>query len=433
MVVINKKHISIGFDSSTLLRRNRSLSVLLDINGFLASSLRFEEVLSGALAKVIEHFGVQAGRIYLLDQSGRILILAASQGIDTKGLEQVSITEGFSGKAVRTRSFVAQHVSDLADRERAALLIRQGFKVIICVPLLISDQVVGVMNLAANKTVRLNQQKADLLVAVGNAIAIAVNHAKLYGELERGAEQAKQQKETIEFFAHTASHDLKSPSVAIHGLAAILQRKYGDCLDEKGRTYCAQILSASEQVVALVDEINAYLRAKEAPLNLEMVRMWQIVEGIRNEFAATLSKRNVTLFEPGNLPDITADKVSITRVFRNLVENALKYGGERLSEIKIGYTDTHDHHVFSVSDNGVGLTPDVSLKKLFRPFYRHKTAKGTEGTGLGLAIVKEIAERHCGKAWVKGGLEKDTVFCVSVSKIFEPTKALTPGRDKRCA
>jgi signal transduction histidine kinase len=426
MVLINKKHISIGFDSSSLMRRNRSLSVLLDINGFLASSLKFEEVLAGALAKVIDHFGVQAGRIYLLDQSERILILVASMGIDTHGLEQLSVTEGFSGKAARTRSLVAQHVSDLADRERAALLIRQGFKVIICVPLLISDKVVGVMNLAAGKTVRLNQQKADLLVAVGNAIAIAVNHAKLYGELERGAEQAKQQKETIEFFAHTASHDLKSPSVAIHGLAALLQRKYKDCLDEKGRTYCAQILSASEQVVALVDEINAYLRAKEAPLNLERVKMREIIDGIRDEFAATLSKRDVNLFEPDNLPEITADKLSITRVFRNLVENALKYGGGHLSEIKIGYTDTHELHIFSVSDNGVGLKPDVSPQKLFRPFYRHKAAKGTEGTGLGLAIVKEIAERHRGKAWVNGGLGKDTIFCVSISKILKPGNGLTP-------
>jgi signal transduction histidine kinase len=422
VVFIRKKYISIAFGSSRLSRRNRSLSVLLDINSFLASSLRFEDVLDRALAKVREHFGFQAGRIYLLDQRGKILTLAAYQGIDTKGLEQLSITEGFSGKAARTRSFIAQHVSDLADRDRAALLMSQGFKVIVCVPLLVSDKVVGVMNLAASRPVRLNEEKADLLIAVGNAIAIAAQHAKLYGELERSAEQAKQQKETIEFFAHTASHDLKSPTVAIHGFAALLQRKYGDCLDEKGRIYCAQILSASEQVVALVDEINAYLRAKEAPLSLEKFRIWEIIDGIRNEFATTLSKHKVTFFEPANLPEIIADKLSITRVFRNLVENALKYGGERLSEIKIGYTDTGEFHSFSVSDNGVGLKPDVSPKKLFRPFYRHKTAKGTEGTGLGLAIVKEIAERHSGKAWVNGGSGKDTMFCVSISKSLERVK-----------
>jgi len=360
--------------------------------------------------------------MYLLDQTGKTLTLAASQGIDTKGLEQLSIKEGFSGKAARTRSFIAQHVTDLPDRDRAALLMSQGFKVIVCVPLLVSNKVVGVMNLAARRSVRLNQEKADLLIAVGNAIAIAAHHAELYGELEQSAERARQQKETIEFFTHTASHDLKSPTVAIHGLATLLQRKYQDRLDEKGRLYCAQILGASAQVAALVDEINAYLSARDAPLRLGNVRIGEIIDSIRDEFAFIMSKRNVTLSQPENNPTIAADKLSITRVFRNLVENALKYGGEPLSEIKIDYTDAGEFHVFSVSDNGVGLKPDVSPKKLFRPFYRHKTANGTEGTGLGLAIVKEIAERHYGKAWVNGASGKDTMFCISISKCLERVK-----------
>jgi signal transduction histidine kinase len=208
-------------------------------------------------------------------------------------------------------------------------------------------------------------------------------------------------------------------------LAALLQRKYKDSLDEKGRAYCSQILSAAEQVVALVDEINAYLRSREAPLCLERLRIKEIIDCIAGEFCSTLSSRNISLAAPKDLPEVMADRLSVTRVFRNLVENALKYGGELLSEIRIEHTETSDHHVFSVSDNGVGLKPDVCPDKLFKPFYRYKTSKGTEGTGLGLAIVKEIAERHLGKAWVNGEPVKGVSFYVSISKGLEEAKDRT--------
>lgn len=76
--------------------------------------------------KVREHFGFKAGRIYLLDKGGEILTLAASEGIETKGLEHLGILEGFSGKSARTRSFIAQQVSDLEDQERASVLSRDA-------------------------------------------------------------------------------------------------------------------------------------------------------------------------------------------------------------------------------------------------------------------------------------------------------------------
>jgi signal transduction histidine kinase len=402
--------------------RNRSLSILMDINNGLASSSKLEEILAEALAKIREHFGFKAGRIYLLDKGGESLTLTASKGIETKGLEHLGIMEGFSGKAVRTRAFIAQYVSDLDDVGRARILLGLGVKVIVCVPLLVSDKVVGVMNLASDKTIRLNRAKIDLLIAVGNAIAIASSYAILHEDLERAAEDAKGRKDTIEFFAHTASHDLKSPTVALYGLAALLQRKYKDVLDEKGRTYCSQIMRAAEQVVSLVDEINAYLRSREAPLCPEKVRVKEIIDSVRNEFAALLTKCGIGLVVEDNLPEITADRLSVSRVFRNLVENAIKYGGSQLSEISIDHTETPDHHIFSVTDNGVGLQPDVCPDKLFKPFYRHKPSTGIEGTGLGLAIVKEIAERHHGRAWVDGGQAKGVCFCFSVSKNLEQVR-----------
>lgn len=107
------------------------------------------------------------------------------------------------------------------------------------------------------------------------------------------------------------------------------------------------------------------------------------------------------------------------RIFRNLVDNALKYGGEQLGEIRIGYTDSDERHLFSVSDDGVGVSLEDS-EKIFGLFQRDgRTATGIEGSGLGLAIVKEIVERHRGTVWAEPGIERGTTFYFSIAKSLQ--------------
>ena len=136
---------------------------------------------------------------------------------------------------------------------------------------------------------------------------------------------------------------------------------------------------------------------------------------VREEFSTHLNIRQISWREPKYLPEVNADRFSILRVLRNLVDNALKYGGDDLSEIKIGYKESDQYHILSVKDDGVGLRGE-DTKKIFRVFMRKITSKGTEGTGLGLAIVKEIAEKHKGKVWVKPGAKKGITFYISISK-----------------
>ena len=107
--------------------------------------------------------------------------------------------------------------------------------------------------------------------------------------------------------------------------------------------------------------------------------------------------------------------MSIIRVVRNLVDNAIKYGGDDLREIKIGYKESDETHIISVTDDGVGLKVEDS-EEIFELFKRKKTSKGIQGTGLGLAIVKEIVERHGGKVWIEPGTKKGTTFSISISK-----------------
>ena len=273
----------------------------------------------------------------------------------------------------------------------------------------------GVMNLATSGMIQLDQDKVDVLMAIGNQIAVAANNARLYGDLKNKSQILREKMEMIKFFSYSVSHDLKSPAIGVYGFAKRLKEKYKEILDKRGRAYCDQILKTAEQMVVLLEEINAYIAAKEAPINLENVNVKEITEEIRNEFSDRLTKRRIRWSEPDIFPEITADRLNLIRVFRNFVDNALKYGGDNLLEIEIGYKEDNTFHVFSFSDDGVGIK-GKDKEKLFKLFQRSETSKDKAGSGLGLAIIKEIAQRHQGEAWVETNTNKGTTFYISISK-----------------
>ena len=238
---------------------------------------------------------------------------------------------------------------------------------------------------------------------------------------ERTAELAaanaalKRSNEEVKLFAYSISHDLKNPVFALHGFVKRLLEQSKGALDEKGKEYCAHILSASEQIVALVQKIYAFISAKETAIVREKVPLAEVFALVREEFRPQLEVRRVKWQAPEKVPEIFADRLSLVRILRNLVENALKYGGDGLSGIHVNYRDNDKYHVISVSDDGAGLQ-DSDPEKLFALFVRSRNSRGVQGAGLGLAIVKELARQHKGEVWAGPGQGRGVAFYVSLSK-----------------
>jgi signal transduction histidine kinase len=225
----------------------------------------------------------------------------------------------------------------------------------------------------------------------------------------------KKSAEDIKFFAYSVSHDLKSPAISIYGLTKRLSDNYSPLLDEKGKRFCDQISKAAEQIASLVENINIYISEKENPLHIEELQLGDILQVVWDEFFARFGVRGIKWRQPDKLPAVRADRLSLIRALRNLVDNALKYGGDHLSEIRFSTRASTKFHVLSVSDDGVGIRQEA-VKRIFRPFERNKSSRSIDGTGLGLAIVKEIAEQHRGKVWVEPGRERGMTVSLAISK-----------------
>jgi chemotaxis family two-component system sensor kinase Cph1 len=224
--------------------------------------------------------------------------------------------------------------------------------------------------------------------------------------------------ELIKQFANTVSHDLKNPAISIYGLVKILKEKQRDMPAEKFDKFCSQIMINAEQISSLAEDINTYLSSREAPLRLSTFDFKKICKTTRGEFSSLLGAQNVTCREPDSkMPRIRADKQALLRILRNLVDNAIKYGGDDLSEISIQYEESDTHHILSVQNNGLFIPPE-DCKTIFDTFNRGSCILEStkKGTGLGLAIVKRIAQHHKGNAWVTSIENGETAFYVSIEK-----------------
>jgi PAS domain S-box-containing protein len=221
--------------------------------------------------------------------------------------------------------------------------------------------------------------------------------------------------EKIRMFAYSVAHDLKNPALVIRNLAERYSEKFMELSMQQRQMYWDRIIDSAEQIVQLVENINAYITSRETSKIFEEVPLKEIVQSSWEEFAAQLQYRSITWQVFTGNPVFKMDRLSMIRVLRNLVENSLKYGGPQLSRIAIGYHETSGYHILSVRDNGVGMAIEDS-ERVFQPFERRVNSHNTKGSGLGLAIVKEIATSHRGEVWIEPNRKRGITFCFAISK-----------------
>jgi len=255
---------------------------------------------------------------------------------------------------------------------------------------------------------KVQQRTGQLSVANEELRAEIRRREKVEADLHKSNEQ-------IKLFSYRVLHDLKSPTVSIRGLTNLLQKKYSDKLHEKGTQFCKQIIKEADQIATLVEKVNQFIATRESPLTIEEIPVKELFQTNKDEFAARLSEHLVTLLEEETAAVVRGDRLALIRVLRNFVENSLKYGGDQLSNIRLGYHATDDFHVLSVSDNGQGVRSE-NVQRIFGLFERDQTSSTIEGTGLGLAIVKEIAEQHHGTVWLESTPQVETTFYFSIAK-----------------
>ena len=228
----------------------------------------------------------------------------------------------------------------------------------------------------------------------------------------------------LEQFAYVASHDLQEPLRKISSYGELLQERYGDALDDRGRRYAAYMVDGVRRLQELIHALLAYSRLNRSgeafgPVSLEDV------------LSQVLTDMDVAVREAGavirckSLPTIWGSGVEIGQLFQNLLSNAIKFRGTAPLQIEISAENRSADWLIKVRDNGIGIEPEYR-DRIFVVFQRLHSRSEVPGTGIGLAICKKIVERHGGRIWVESQPGMGSTFCLT---LMPPPKPASPSHD----
>lgn len=220
-------------------------------------------------------------------------------------------------------------------------------------------------------------------------------------ELRRRTHELEAANKDLESFAHTVSHDLRSPLGSVLGFSEALRNAYGDEMTAEGREYLHWIIDSARQMRDLIDGLLHMSRLSRAEMQRTTVDLSAIAKGIAASLQKATPERAVDFAIADNVV-ANGDERLLRAVLENLITNAWKFTGKREhARIEFGAMRNNGHVTFYVRDNGAGFDP-AHASKMFRPFQRLHSQSEFEGTGIGLATVQRILQRHGGKAWADG-------------------------------
>jgi signal transduction histidine kinase len=252
--------------------------------------------------------------------------------------------------------------------------------------------------------------------------------------LEQNKQHIEEQNKALESsnedlrnFASVASHDLKEPLRMINSYTSILKKKYEGLFDERAHEFMGFVIDGVSRMELLLNGLLDYSRVSiRGNENYKLVNSKDIVDIVQGNLRFPIIKNSATINVENyeNFPVIKANQVQMIQLIQNLVSNALKFQGDRLPVVTIGFKREDDFYTFYVKDNGIGISKE-NQEKIFEMLTRLHTKEEYEGTGIGLATVKKIVERHKGKIWVESieGQGSTFFFTMPVVKAAEPVLA----------
>ena len=310
----------------------------------------------------------------------------------------------------------------------------------LCLPLVIDNEVVGVVNMSHPLSDAFSAEDSQLMTIVTDQVAIALNNVQIFDDLQqqsalledevgRATEELQKTNEELkdaydeiqkasqlksQFLAHM-SHELRTPLNAIIGFSEILEDHTFGELNEKQDRYVGNILTSSRHLLELINEILdlAKVESGEMQLVLSQFHVQECLDQVIEVVRPLAGNKNIDLSQDID-PDlglITADEARLKQILYNLLSNAIKFTPED-GRVDILAARREDKTLeIAVVDTGIGIKKEHQ-DLIFSEFRQVEEtySRRYEGTGLGLALTKRLVELHDGKIWVESVVDEGSTF-----------------------
>ena len=238
--------------------------------------------------------------------------------------------------------------------------------------------------------------------------------ARTNSELKVAATELSRSNTELEQFAYVASHDPQEPVRMVASYCQLLQRRYGDKVEQDGKEFIEFAVDGANRMQTLIQGLLTYSRAGRG-LSKDPVNCESILEETTRSLSSTIAETGTVIrHEP--LPTVRGDATQLAQVFQNLISNAIKYKNHRSPEIDITSSRQNGSWTVAFRDNGIGIA-SKHTERIFGIFERLHGVNEYAGTGIGLALCKKIVESHGGRIWVESQEGEGSTFYFTVSGV----------------
>jgi PAS domain S-box-containing protein len=239
---------------------------------------------------------------------------------------------------------------------------------------------------------------------------------QLNDELRSKAKDLAFSNAELEQFAYVASHDLQEPLRMVTSFMGLLEKKYGNVIDDKGKQYIHFAIDGGKRMHQIILELLEFSRVGRTEDKMELVDLNLFEKEIKSLYRSKIEEKKAVI-KFGNLPILQTLKAPLRQVFQNLVGNALKYQqADRNPVVNVSGNEFDNYWEFTVADNGIGIEKE-NYDSIFIIFKRLHNYSDIKGTGLGLAMTKKIIEQLGGKIWVSSEPGKGSAFTFTIPKV----------------
>ncbi len=435
----------------SLRKRNRELTLLNSAIQTLTSTLDLDQVLTAILEEARDLLYADIGSAWLVDPETGDLVCRQAVGPHSEIMRgwRMAPTQGPAGWVARTgRSAI---VGDAPNDERHFVGVDRQMErelhSMLTAPLWANEKVIGVLQVAHERTNRWKAADLNLLEPLAAAASTAIRNARLYetaqqeiAERERAQEALRQQTLELEArnaeldaYAHTVAHDLKNPLGVLMGYAEVLSDDQPSLTPQDRKKAAAEIVRTAQKMASIIQELLLLSEVRKAEVELEPLDMASIVSEALHRLAFVIQANHGQVMAPDTSawPLAMGYAPWVEEVWVNYISNALKYGGTpgAAPRVELGAELQVDGTVrFWVRDHGAGLAPEAQLR-LFTSFTRLDHVRAG-GHGLGLSIVRRIVEKLGGQVGVESQVGEGSTFSFTLAGYTgEPADRLPFGWD----
>ena len=238
--------------------------------------------------------------------------------------------------------------------------------------------------------------------------------------LDAQALELRRSNAELEQFAYVASHDLREPLRKVASFCQLIERRYGDQLDERGRQYIDFAVDGATRMQVLINDLLAFSRVGRTSEGFVAIDSQQSLDRVKQLLSSSLEDTGAEVSTDAPLPIVYGDSVLVDQLLQNLLSNAIKFRRDGVPpEVRITARRDGDMWEFTCADNGIGIESDYA-ERIFVIFQRLHPRDRYGGTGIGLALCKKIVEYHGGRIWLDSNGRQGT------GAVFRFTLPATP-------